>query len=506
MKINNIKKFLPLIIIVLLLIGLLVALKLAGQKQDVRKKAYYKEGIALGIAPKGSQTGDWTVGTEYSLGLSISPLAEKIAMINAELRYDAEFISIKTDASNVPIVEILQPKYNNFLTVPVIVDDIDASKTLPKKLKFTVFNPSADPNDFLSGVFMLAGVYFTASKPTTATTVNFNAPKLVGLTFHAQDAAPDTLLSVNTSSWTVTIITASGATATPTPGLDPAFQACVPLANWDNCNQYCASLGKRCSGAGEAPEQKVLYYQDSSCSGGVSTCSTYSDCCTAWSLPGATSVRCACLDGSAVNTPTPTITIMPTATVTSTPGPSTTPIPGAPKLKFKVKIPDISSSKTSLGGEDTKIYVYDATSQALLTTAFTPLTRVDDTNYFESSEFSINVPANTYAIGIKNKTTLRRIFTGVTLTMSQTLICTGDSGPDCGTLITERENKPLLSGDSDGFADGAGHDSFNATDMLDVQKYVNNNLSADFNLDGSVELLDLSILAGNFGKTGENYP
>ena len=98
---------------------------------------------------------------------------------------------------------------------------------------------------------------------------------------------------------------------------------------------------------------------------------------------------------------------------------------------------------------------------------------------------------------------------GVYLTSSQSLDCSVASDSSCGELISARDNKQLLSGDSDEFNTASG--SYNKVDSADLQilnTYFNQPatgpaISADFNLDGSVDISDLEILGKNYSSVGD---
>ena len=132
-------------------------------------------------------------------------------------------------------------------------------------------------------------------------------------------------------------------------------------------------------------------------------------------------------------------------------------------------------------------------------------------NYFETqSEASINISQDkAYTVFIKTKISLGRSFSGVTLSQSQVLDCTVPSDSACGELITQRDTKLLLSGDSDGFTTSSG--SYNRVDSADLQvlaTYFNQPATgqaqaADFNIDSNVDISDLEILGKNYLQLGD---
>ena len=196
---------------------------------------------------------------------------------------------------------------------------------------------------------------------------------------------------------------------------------------------------------------------------------------------------------------TPTIT--PTLTRTPTVAPS------AARLRFKLQLPDILSSTTSIPSSDVQIEVRDGTNSV----GFAGVDLVRSGNYFQTRlEVSFNILQNkTYTLLIKTNTSVRRMFAGVNLVRSQTLDCTVANNPACGELIGQRDVKLLLSGDSDGFTSTSG--SYNRVDSADLQllsTYFNriaivNAANADFNLDGTVNIKDLDILGKNYGQRGD---
>ena len=206
-------------------------------------------------------------------------------------------------------------------------------------------------------------------------------------------------------------------------------------------------------------------------------------------------------------TPTPTGNRTPTPSTTLRASPTPTGSATAAKLKFKVILPDISSSVNNLASSNVQVEVKDGTSS--VTTANVALTKSG--NYFQTSpEASLNISQNkSYTILIKTNLTVRRSFASVTLTSSQTLDCTVASNSACGELISQRDTKTLLSGDTDGFNSQSG--SFNKVDSADLQVLASQfnsqppstGQSSDFNLDSQVNISDLEILGRNYSKSGE---
>lgn len=213
------------------------------------------------------------------------------------------------------------------------------------------------------------------------------------------------------------------------------------------------------------------------------------------------------LSAEAAATPTPsqgpTATPAPTATLIPTPSaqPTITPNADAAKLKFKVKMPDITA--TTLDLENTRVEVYDGA--ALVTWNDAAMTKNGD--YFvTTAEVPLNITENkAYNIAVKGSITVRRIFQGVTLTKSQSLDCTAASTA-CGELSTAVDQKPLVSGDSDGFNTVSGsYNKIDSADLTLVGLYFNrgNIPQADFNMDGTVDIKDLEIIGKNYGMNGD---
>ena len=203
--------------------------------------------------------------------------------------------------------------------------------------------------------------------------------------------------------------------------------------------------------------------------------------------------------------PTPTLT--PTPTGTPTPTPTPTGSVGSTKLKFKLVLPDIIPATISIPAADVQVEIQDGTS--VIGVANAGLIRSG--NYFQTvTEAAFNISrSKTYNVSVKTKISLRRIFNNVTLTGSQTLDCTVASNPACGELISQKDTKLLLSGDSDGFIASSG--SYNKIDSADLQalaSFFNQPATGqaartDFNLDSNVNVSDLEILGRNYGGVGD---
>lgn len=194
-------------------------------------------------------------------------------------------------------------------------------------------------------------------------------------------------------------------------------------------------------------------------------------------------------------------------------GPSQTPIPtptptigsNPARLRFKLQFPDITS--TNIQSSKVSVELKDGSRSV----GITSINLVRNGNYFQSSpDASFLISENkAYTVLVKTDIGLRRVFSGVYLTQSQILDCTVVSNSACGELISQRDNKLLFSGDSDGFNTASG--SFNKVDSADLQvlaTYYNQASAgqasfADFNLDNQVNIGDLEILGKNYGKNGD---
>src|SRR3989338_1567855 len=209
------------------------------------------------------------------------------------------------------------------------------------------------------------------------------------------------------------------------------------------------------------------------------------------------------INGPTTNVPPPTGSVIPT--LTQTPTPTTSQI--IVKLRFKILLPNIFLTVTNIPSSDVKIELRDGTSSVAVANA----DLVRNGNYFQTaSEASFNISqSKAYSVFVKSKISLGRLFNNLMLTQSQTLDCTVVSNTACGELISQRDNKPLLSGDSDGFTVNSG--SYNKVDSADLyvlathfnQPATGQASFADFNLDGAEDISDLEILGKNYGIVGD---
>ncbi len=195
---------------------------------------------------------------------------------------------------------------------------------------------------------------------------------------------------------------------------------------------------------------------------------------------------------------------------TDEPLPTDIPVPtdvtgGGTSLSFKVRLPDVSSPIVSLS--DVKVELRDGAT--VVDTANINL--VQSGQYYQTGSpitFN-NVTNNSYQVYVKTKISLGRLFFNVNLTPGVSLNCVSTTNPDCGDLISQVDSKLLESGDSDGFDTSSG--SYNLIDSADLQvlnQFFNQpagaaQYSADFNLDGQVNISDLEIIGKNYGLQGD---
>jgi len=206
-----------------------------------------------------------------------------------------------------------------------------------------------------------------------------------------------------------------------------------------------------------------------------------------------------------VPTLTPTLTKTPTPTPTDIPTPTPTPPSSGPSgLFFMLSLPDVLASNISLA--DVQIELRDG--QNTIDTANVNL--IQNSPYYQTgSTVWLNIPQiKPYTIFVKTSIGLGRTFTGVVLTPQQELDCIVGANASCGGLISQRDAKPLWSGDSDGFDTGSG--SYNKVDSADLQiltqqfnRPASGFPSADFNLDGQIDINDLEIMGKNYGQIGD---
>jgi len=172
---------------------------------------------------------------------------------------------------------------------------------------------------------------------------------------------------------------------------------------------------------------------------------------------------------------------------------------------FKGLFSNVSSSISRIPSVQVEI-VDDTGAVCKECSTFVTLQR--DGKYFKTAlpiVIDINL-GKTYTIYIKGKTTVRRSFSQVTFIQNQVLDCTATNpSGNCGEFKTKIDAKSFISGDTDGT--NKDSDSYSKIDSIDLQvmsiKYGTNAIEADFNLDGTVDILDLDIMGKNYGLHGE---
>jgi hypothetical protein len=178
-------------------------------------------------------------------------------------------------------------------------------------------------------------------------------------------------------------------------------------------------------------------------------------------------------DGSA--TPTSTSTEAPTATATSTPTESPTPTSTSTSTPLPsptaTPLPNGTVSGTVLAGKPVTVALYDGTN-----TLVTSVTANND------GTFNLSAPAGTY--------TLRATASGFLSAQGSATLANGSN--------TSVPSITLLAGDID------GNNVIDQFDALTIGMSYNTNTpaSADLNNDGTINVLDLELLAKNYRKTG----
>jgi len=199
------------------------------------------------------------------------------------------------------------------------------------------------------------------------------------------------------------------------------------------------------------------------------------------------------INNGITTTPTPT----PVPTVTVTPGPQTT------TLSFKVGIPRMGTSEVPQ--EKVKVDIVNSSGTKVYTGSIA-LVREGDGIYRTKSNglsFTLGV-SGTYRVYVKLTTSIGRSYSNVVLNTGSVLDCTTEN-TSCGDLKPSSSllsGKSLLLGDTDTF-------SYNWINIADFDILVSEFLGrvttkyTDFNLDNSVDVLDLEVLGLNFNKRGD---
>jgi len=198
---------------------------------------------------------------------------------------------------------------------------------------------------------------------------------------------------------------------------------------------------------------------------------------------------------------TPTITLTPTLTpipsVTPTPGPSTT------TLSFKVSIPRMAVSEVPQ--EKVKVDIVNSSGTKVYTGSIALVREGDGIYRTKGNGLSFTLGSSgTYRVYVKLTTSVGRSYSNVVLNTGSVLDCTLEN-TSCGDLkpsLSLQSTKALLLGDTDTY-------SYNWINIADFDKLVEEFLGrvttkyTDFNLDNSVDVLDLEVLGLNFNKRGD---
>lgn len=190
----------------------------------------------------------------------------------------------------------------------------------------------------------------------------------------------------------------------------------------------------------------------------------------------------------------------------TTPPDVTPPTSADTSLSFRLRLPDVTAPIVSLSDAEVTLELNNS-----------PLEKhnfnlVQSGNYYQTGSPVVfnNVQSGaSYSIYVKTKVTVGRRFSNITLNQGQTLDCITTADSACGDLFSSTDVKLLDSGDSDGFDTASG--SYNLIDSADLQvvnQFFNQPAgsgpySADFNLDGQVNISDLEIIGKNYGISGD---
>ena len=206
--------------------------------------------------------------------------------------------------------------------------------------------------------------------------------------------------------------------------------------------------------------------------------------------------------------------------------PTPTPRPPYPRIKIALAFPDIEPTVSLINTAQIVFYRRGGAGRWVRlseTKLYISMRRIGQGKYFENVEdieVKIRVGAKEarYGMYIKGFSTVGRFFTGIVLkgttikNVSPLIQCgmTAPSVKECGELVTLREDKPLFSGDSDGFLSASP--SYNTVDIRDLDytalMYHKNggedaDRSADYTEDGIVDDKDIAIIASHYGEWGD---
>jgi hypothetical protein len=287
----------------LLLVGLIAASALVTRRQEIRKEAV-SASAELSLAPS---CGEFNKDEYIQTTLKIDVHTERVPMAQIELEYDPAFLEL--NLNDVVYKSFLSEEINTY------PKEIIEGPSNSKILKFMVYNISEQVSDFPTGLFDIATVKFKAKAVTSGegTEVVFRAPSLFVLRREG-----DNTLSASPATATYKIKVAAGPTSTPTPTGEPvATNTPTPTPEQQTCShELCQAAGyegRACRESCMQDEHELTY---GVCSGGR---------------------KCCCYTTGVGPTPTP----IPTATSTPVP----TGVPGQVKITLKVKFPGIDEQK-----------------------------------------------------------------------------------------------------------------------------------------------------------------
>ncbi|MBI2028818.1 hypothetical protein HYT02_00165 [Candidatus Gottesmanbacteria bacterium] len=222
--------------------------------------------------------------------------------------------------------------------------------------------------------------------------------------------------------------------------------------------------------------------------------------------------ECTNCEGRVLISVVATGTPIPTNPITPLPTEPITPPGGNDRLNFLLWAPDILQSVTSIPANKVQVIIYGG---AIPIVTINPVLDPNRNGNYFSVGVRTTLPASfpqttQYTVLVKLGNTIQRVFRNVTLTKGQLADCTGTSVGSCGELVSQRDIKTFISGDSDGFDRNSF--SFNKIDVNDYDNYLRerfggvNNLLTDFNGDGQVNVSDLAIWAKNYFVNGDATP
>lgn len=176
-------------------------------------------------------------------------------------------------------------------------------------------------------------------------------------------------------------------------------------------------------------------------------------------------------------------------------------------INLMLRLPDVSPSVNVIEAFRFRIEVYENLGGGSIASPVSPVQLIRQGDFFRTSApLTFNLPADKpYIIIIKGDNFIKRVFNNVYLRRGMVLDCSLNAG-ECGELTSQRDFKLFFGGDADGFNTLSG--SYNRVDSADLTilaNYFNRNTpsTADFNMDGKVDIADLEILGRNYTKQGD---